>query len=360
VCIHSLERGDETAQDDGVKLSHSSDVELSIIVVSFNTREMTLDCLRSIQAQTHDTSYEIIVVDNMSTDGSIQAIRCEFSDVRLIASTENLGFARANNLAAASARGRQILLLNPDTIVLDRAVDRLVAFSNEHQSNRLWGGRTAFADGSLNPASCWRNLTAWNLLCWSLGLTFLAPNSPILNSKAYGGWDRSTVRHVDIISGCLLLIDREFWNHLRGFDLAFFMYGEEADLCHRARQAGARPIITPTATIVHYAGASETSSVDKAVKLFRGQVTLINKHWSPLTRVLGHALLLMSPLVRSVAYRFAARATGRADFMRNALSWRAVWKGRHGWMHGYASPLHQAPGGAAGNWRMRSKGRSVK
>jgi GT2 family glycosyltransferase len=328
-------------QDDGVnKLSHCSDVELSIIIISFNTREMILECLRSIEAQTVDTSYETIVVDNMSADDSAEAIGREFPNVRLIALTENLGFAGANNLAAASARGRQILLLNPDTIILDRAIDRLVAFSKENQSSRVWGGRTIFADGSLNPGSCWRKLTVWNLLCWSLGLAFLAPNSPVFNSKAYGGWDRSTVRHVDIVTGCLLLIDREFWSQLGGFDPAFFMYGEEADLCHRARQVGAHPIVTPTATIVHYGGASETSSEDKTVKLFRGQVTLINRHWSPLTRVLGRALLLMCALIRSRIYPLAAWATGRADLMRKADSWRAIWKRRHEWIDGYALLSH--------------------
>jgi GT2 family glycosyltransferase len=320
---------------DRIKLNRSTNIELSIIIVSFNTREMILECLRSIAAQTHHTSYEIIVVDNMSTDGSAEAIGREFPNARVMALTENLGFAGANNLAAASACGRQILLLNPDTIVLDGAVDRLVAFSRERRSSRVWGGRTVFGDGSLNPGSCWRKLTVWNLLCWSLGLAFLAPNSPIFNSMAYGGWDRSTVRHVDIVTGCLLLIDREFWNQLGGFDPAFFMYGEEADLCERARQVGAHPIVTPTATIVHYGGASETSSVDKTVKLFRGHMTFIERHWSPATRVLGRALLLLCPLIRAHGYRVAARVMGRPDLTAKADSWRAIWKCRDTWVGGY-------------------------
>jgi GT2 family glycosyltransferase len=326
-------------QDDKGKLNDSGDIQLSIVVVSFNTREMTLECLRSIEAQTRDTSYEIMVVDNMSTDGSAEAVRSEFPYIRLITSTNNLGFARANNIAVASARGRQILLLNPDTIILDQAIDRLVKFSKEYPSNRVWGGRTVFADRSLNPSSCWRRMTIWNLMCWSLGLSWLAPNSPIFNSVAYGGWDRSTVRQVDIVTGCLLLIDREFWNELEGFNPAFFMYGEEADLCHRARQAGGRPIVTPNATIVHYGGASETSSVEKIVKLFKGKVTLINRHWSPLTRPLGRLLLLLCAMIRSTIYWLAARATGRAGLMQKADTWQAVWRRRHEWIGGYALPL---------------------
>jgi len=320
---------------DSVNRSKPSDIELSIVIVNFNTREMIVECLRSIEAQTHDTSYEILVVDNMSTDGSVDVIRCAFPNVRLLASTTNLGFARANNLAVVRARGGRILLLNPDTLVLDQAIDRLMSFSNKYPSNGIWGGRTLYGDGSLNPASCWRRLTIWNLMCSALGLAFLTPNSSVLNSVAYGGWDRSTVRKVDIVTGCLLLIDRELWKELGGFDPAFFMYGEEADLCIRAVKAGARPIITPNATIIHYMGASETSSADKLIKLFRGKVTLINKHWSPLTRALGRTLLVLWPLIRLIIYRAAAHVTGRIDFEWTADTWQTLWKRRREWIGGY-------------------------
>jgi len=323
---------------DEIELDQSDGIELSIIIVSFNTREMTLECLRSIEAQTRDTRYEIVVVDNMSTDGSADAIQREFPAINLMASTRNLGFALANNVAAASAHGRRLLLLNPDTIILDRAIDRLVAFSKERPSSRIWGGRTVFSDGSLNPGSCWRRLTVWNLICSAIGLTRVAPNSGIFNSVGYGGWDRSTVRYVDIVTGCLLLIDRNLWDDLGGFDPAFFMYGEEADLCLRACEAGAHPVITPTATIVHYGGASETSSVEKAVRLFRAKVTLINRHWSPLTRAVGRALLLLFPMVRWPIFGLAARATGRSDFKEAAQTWRTIWKRRREWIGGYGLP----------------------
>jgi GT2 family glycosyltransferase len=327
---------------DSVNGSKPYDIELSIVIVNFNTREMIVECLRSIEAQTRDTTYEIVIVDNMSTDGSADVIRCKFPNVRLLASATNLGFARANNLAISHARGRRILLLNPDTLILEQAIDRLMSFSREHPSNGIWGGRTLYGDGSLNPASCWRRLTVWNLMCSSLGLAFLAPNSSVLNSVAYGGWDRSTVRKVDIVTGCLLLIDRKLWNDLGGFDPAFFMYGEEADLCIRAVKAGAQPIITPNATIIHYMGASETSSVDKLIKLFRGKATIVNKHWSFLTRALGRSLLVLWPLIRLIVYGAAAYVTGRFDFEQTANKWRTIWKRRREWRGGYT--LHSAPG----------------
>jgi GT2 family glycosyltransferase len=313
----------------------SGDVDLSIIIVSYNTRTMTLDCLQSIITETRDITYEVIVFDNNSSDNSAKAIQDQFPCVKLTALTDNIGFARANNLAAKGARGRRILLLNPDTIILNRAIDLLVAFANQTPSFQVWGGRTVFGDGKLNRSSCWRKITLWNLTCFAFCLTYFGRRSAILNSEAYGGWDRDTTRHVDIVTGCFLLIDRKLWEQLKGFDPAFFMYGEEADLCQRARLAGARPAITPSATIVHYGGASDIVPVDKRVKVFKGRITLINLHFSSVTRGIGRALHLIAPLTRWCGYRLAARWSGKFDFDRSADYWRAVWCRRSEWINGY-------------------------
>jgi GT2 family glycosyltransferase len=313
----------------------SDGVDLSIIIVSYNTREMTLACLQSIVMETRDVSYEILVVDNKSSDGSSEAICEHFPDVKLTALAENIGFARANNLAATHAIGRRVLLLNPDTVILDRAIDRLMTFANRTPSFRVWGGRTVFIDGTLNPSSCWRQITLWNLACFALCLTYFGRRNAVLNSESYGGWARDSVRHVDIVTGCFLLIDRDLWDRLAGFDPAFFMYGEEADLCQRARLAGARPAITPSATIVHYGGASDVVPVDKRVKVFKGRITFINRHFSSATRGVGRALHIIAPLTRWLGYGLAARLSGKFDFEKNANYWGAVWRRRSEWMNGY-------------------------
>ena len=123
--------------------------DLSILIISYNTREMTLACLRSVAAQTR-TPHEIIVLDNASDDGSAAAIAAEFPDVTLLAETRNHGFARANNLAALQAKGAFLLLLNPDTLVLDGALDKPAGLRAPGPEARIWGGRTVFGDGSLN------------------------------------------------------------------------------------------------------------------------------------------------------------------------------------------------------------------
>ena len=128
----------------------------SVIIVSYNTRQLTLDCIKSALSQSGTMPCKLLVVDNASGDGSAEAIAAEFPQVELIRSEKNLGFAAANNLAARHANSDWLLLLNPDTVVLDGAIDKLVAFADTHPEFSIFGGRTLFADRSLNPFSCWR------------------------------------------------------------------------------------------------------------------------------------------------------------------------------------------------------------
>lgn len=308
---------------------------LSILIVSYNTRSMTLECLRSIQRETRDSTHEILVVDNHSTDGSAGAIAAEFPDVRLIALDENLGFARANNLAASEARGKRLLLLNPDTVVLDRALDRLVTFADAHPDAGIWGGRTLFGDRSLNPTSCWRRMTIWNLFCRAVGLTVVFPRSELFNSESYGAWQRNSVRSVDIVTGCLLLIAKDLWQRLGGFHPRYFMYGEEADLCLRARRHGARPMLTPEATIIHYGSASDTDLEHKTVSVAAAKMTIIREHWSPVRRVMGQALFVLAFLTRRLGYALAARLLRRPGLGAKARLYRKVWAERDQWLRGY-------------------------
>lgn len=308
---------------------------LSILVVSYNTRAMTLACLDSILAATREVSYEIIVVDNASTDGSPEAIAAHPSRPRLIARPDNLGFGRGNNLAFEHARGGLLLLLNPDTIVRDGAIDRLVAFARARPEAMIWGGRTVFADGRLNPSSAWNRMTPWRLFCRATGLACIVPGSTFFNGEAIGGWPRDTVREVDIVSGCFFLVPAALWRRLGGFDPTFFMYGEEADFCLRARTLGARPAVTPEATIVHYGGASETTREGKMVKLLAAKATLIDRHFAFGLRRLGLALNAAWPLSRWLALSALSRWAGSVDAKEKAAVWKRIWQRRAEWRDGW-------------------------
>ncbi len=306
-------------------------VDVSIIVVSYNTRDMTLECLRSIFRETRLIDFEIIVIDNASTDGSADAITAEFGEsVLLLASSENLGFAAGNNMAATKAKGDMLLLLNPDTVVLNEALDHLYAFSSQYPQAGIWGGRTLFGNGSLNPASCWSRQTLWSLFSQALGLSSLFRHSSIFNIEGIGGWDRDGIRAVDIVSGCFLLLKRDLWEKLCGFREQFFMYGEEADLCLRARNFGVRPMVTSAATIIHYGGASEKIRADKLVRLLKAKMLLICFHFPFWARRIGCWLLSLWPTSRYLAHLLLARLGGNS-FKEKADVWKKVMQRKNEW-----------------------------
>jgi N-acetylglucosaminyl-diphospho-decaprenol L-rhamnosyltransferase len=316
-------------------------VELSIIIVSYNTRSLTLQALESLFRFPPAVNFEVILLDNASADGSYGAISAAFPSIDAIDHPRNIGFAAANNLAAERARGRRLLLLNPDTITLDGSHRALWDFAEREPERGIWGGRTLFPDLSLNPTSCWRRMTLWSLFCSATGLTHLFPRSRLFNSEAYGDWRRDEVADVDIVTGCFLLIDAALWQRLDGFDPAFFMYAEEADLCLRARALGANPGISPEAEIVHMGGMSEATGVDKIVKTVRGRVTLMRKHWNGAQVMLGRGLLLLWSSLRLVGSRFVS---GRRDRPGAAQDkWREVWSRRREWLGGYDAPARKAP-----------------
>ena len=312
--------------------------ELSILIVSYNTCPLTLTCLDSVYTETHDLSFEVIVVDNASADGSAKEIRERFPSVILHESPTNLGFAAANNLAARLARGRHLLLLNPDTVVLDGAVQKLHRFALARPEAGIVGGRTFFEDGSLNPTSCRGRPTPWSLLCRGLGLSTLFPGSSLLDSESLGPWQRDSVREVDIVTGCLLLISRALWEELGGFDPAFFMYGEESDLCLRARARGFRPMITPEARIIHLGGASEPVRADKMVRLLRALVLLVRRHWSARSAPFGVAMLWLWAATRAIGARVLPRALVQRN--ESIAAWPEVFARRAEWLHpAAATPL---------------------
>ena len=307
-------------------------IDISIIMISYNTKDLTLDSLKSVFEQTNAVNFEVIVLDNHSSDGSVEAIAQAFPQVKLIASKENYGFAQGNNIAAEHASGNYLLLLNPDTVVLDGAIQKLFLFAEGNPDAHIWGGRTLFADGSLNPASCWRRLTLWSLFCYTFALSWAFRNSAIFNAEGYGGWNRGSIKRVDIVSGCFFMIKKDYWQELCGFSPEFFMYGEEADLCLRAAKLGAKPMVTPEATIVHYGGASEKVRADKVVRLFVAKAQLIKRHWHALAIRPGLILLTLWPLVRVLILTLQSVVGNNEKVQDEKHTWGSVWQQRQQWL----------------------------
>lgn len=303
---------------------------LSILIVSYETRELTVECLRSLRRQGPSVAHEIIMVDNASRDGSSIAIAREFPEVRLFSMTENLGFAAATNHAARQANGDWLLLLNPDTVVLDRAVQLLLDFAVQHAQFSIFGGRTLFADGSLNPSSCWGRPTPWSAFSRAAGLAHFFSDSALCNPEAYGSWRRDRVREVDIVTGCFLLIRARTWRELGGFDPAFFMYGEDADLCLRARHLGHRAVLCPEAQIIHHGGRSERVRAEKILRLLRSKSLLVQRHWEKHWRAFGNWMLVAWSAQRMVFWTCFGRFLGTRGH-EAARTHHEVWRRRAEW-----------------------------
>ena len=306
--------------------------EVTVIIVSWNTRELTLKAIETLLQNAGDVAMHVVVWDNASADGSAQAIAEAFPEVELIAHDDNIGFAEANNRVAARAKTEWLLLLNPDTETHHKAVENLLSFAKANPKAGIVGGRTVFPDGSLNPASCWKKSSPWSLFCSAFGLSRAFPNSPFLNPEAMGGWDRDSVREVDIVVGCFFLLKRELWNELGGFDSKYFMYGEEADMCLRAAQLGYSPMVTPDAQIMHLVGASTKLRSEKQIKLMRAKTSLIEDHWPASLVPLGRFLMWCWIANRKLASSLKAMIFGKTQA---AEEWNKIWKARTDWLKGY-------------------------
>ncbi len=310
-------------------MSTQTTPQLSIIMVSYNTAKYIRRALDSLYRETQLTYFEVIVVDNNSTDNSVALLRQQFPQVHLIASEQNPGFAGGVRQGVEQASGEYLLLLNPDTVILNAAVDRLMHFAELYPENGIWGGVTLNNDMSINTQHAWEMLNARNLLFSALGLSKLFKNSCFFNSANYGCWKRDSVKTVDITSGCFFLTTRALWDQLDGLDAGFFMYAEEADYCLRAKALGYQPIVTPDASIVHHGGVSHANFSGKLTKLLKGKVELINRHIKPAKRPLYRGLLWLYVLNKLALYTlFKPKSTQRQE-------WRTVFAQRHDWLKGY-------------------------
>ena len=248
-------------------------VDLSIIIVNWNTRELLAKCLESIAAHPPERTFEVLVVDNASSDGSAQMVQERFAWVQLIENQKNVGFARANNQAIQRCRGQYILLLNSDTEVLPGALEGLVAFMESHPRAGAAGARLLNPDGSLQP-SCHPMLTPGRELWRLLFLEHIRARATYPMHR----WDDTVPRRVEVIKGACLLLRREALNRVGLLDESYFMYTEEVDLCYRLARAGWELWWVPVAAVIHH-GEASSSQIAQAmyIQLYRSKIQFYRK-----------------------------------------------------------------------------------
>lgn len=252
--------------------------DLSIIIISYNTKYLLRRCLTSIESSlgsSSSLSWEAIVVDNNSHDGTVQMIKREFPFVGMIVNKENVGYGRANNQAAEVAKGKYVLFLNSDTRVLNSGIEKLLDFAKEG-GDSIFGGKLFNPDGSSQPSCGY---------FYSLPIVFL---SLFLKGDQLHitRFSPKNFTKTDWVSGACLLIKKDVFRRLGGFDEQIFMYMDEVDLCYRAKKISLGVFFYPHAHFIHVGSASSADRRIPYVNLFSGLLYFYQKHWpDKLTRL---------------------------------------------------------------------------
>lgn len=273
-------------------------MDLSIVIVSWNTRQMLADCLATVRAGLGSLNAEIWVVDNASDDGSPEMVARDFPEARVIVNAENRGFAAANNQALALATGRHVLLLNSDTLVHGDVLERSVAWLDAHPEAGVMGPRVLNTDGT-TQASTSRFPSLRLLALQTLGLTRIAA----FDGYRMTGWDRRDTRAVEVVSGCAMFVRRAAMERVGLLDEAFFFYGEETDWCRRFSDAGWQLVFAPVGEITHFGGGSVRRLNHKRdTMLTEATVRLHRKHGGLIAGVVCWLVLAGFNLSRAVVW----------------------------------------------------------
>jgi GT2 family glycosyltransferase len=240
-------------------LSFDKSIDLSIVIVSYNTKDLTCECLKCVKRYAGDISHEVIVIDNASTDGSPEIVAEQFSWVKLIRLSVNRGFAGGNIPGMKSSLGRYILLLNSDAFLSEGTLRKTISFMDQHQKIGILGCKLTNPDGSMQPSA--RMLpNPLNKILQITGLAAHFPKSRFFGRADFTWWDHSVPRSVGWVVGAFFLIRRKTMEELGFLDDRYFLYFEEVDYCLNAKRAGWEVVFYPHAHVVHLAGQSAAKS----------------------------------------------------------------------------------------------------
>lgn len=258
-------------------------LEVSFIIVNWNTRELLRECLNSVMERSAGHSVEIIVVDNASSDASVEMVRAHFPQVTVIANTENRGFARANNQGAQVAQGRYLLLLNTDAFLKPNALEQLLQLANREPKLGMVGARLLNLDGSFQASHTrFPNLAREFFTLSGLGRLLWGRFYPSFGPEVERG-----PHVIDYVEGACLLARRDAYAQVSGLDEGYFMYSEEVDLCYALRRAGWQVWYHPEACVTHLGGASsQHRKPQREADLYVSRVRFFRKHYGWLTALL--------------------------------------------------------------------------
>ncbi len=277
-------------------------MEISFIIVSWNAAKYLTKCISSILDSVLTYPYEIIVVDNASSDGSPEIVQRQFPRVTLIKNDTNLGFARANNIGISRSSGRYLCLLNSDVVVLKGAVDKLILFMEDQPAVGMVGPQIIGVDGKVQR-SCMGLPTFFNVFARAVALDSIFPESKLFGSYLMTFWNHESLLRVDVINGCFWLIRRNASENIGLLDERFFMYGEDIDWCQRFRNSHWKVVFYPEARVIHYGGASSANApIRFAIEMRRANLLYWKKYHDFFSLVVYYSITLLHDLIRIFGY----------------------------------------------------------
>jgi len=292
---------------------------VSIIIVNWNACDHLRKCLQSILHQGKKFPLEVFVIDNASQDDSVNTVKREFPDVHLIANNENRGFAAGNNQGLALAKGRYILLLNPDTILLDDALEKSINVAAKNPEVGVIGCQVLERRDKIQK-TCFSFPTPLNLLLLATGLPKIFPKSRYFGKPELSWWDRRSERFVDVVSGMFMLVRREAIEEVGFMDEAYFIYAEEADWCFRFWRKGWPCMFTPEARIIHTEGGGQSTrkvAVRMYVQLQKSLLIFNRKNIGIYAWLAAKAVFIISNFFRVIVWGPVAVFSQRARHKTN-------------------------------------------
>ncbi len=279
-------------------MKKNNQIHISIIIVSWNTCQTTCNCINSIYEYTKNLLFEIIVVDNNSSDDTVKTIQKDFPHVKIINNSENLGFGCANNQGMDISNGDYLLLLNSDTILTEDSLSKIYLFAKENPNAGVIGCKILNPDNTLQH-SCVNYPRLKDKLFFALGLSYCFPKSKVFNHERMQWWKHNKVCEVEAITGCFMLVKKQIFEETGGFDERFFMYCEEIDWCKRITNSGWKIIFTPCTHIIHYGGVSALKHDSKRSLLIdKSYVKYMFKHWGSSNAKTGILFMLIFYIIR--------------------------------------------------------------